>query len=159
MRGAIVKGSLYHDDSMVFGEALIRAYRFEQDVARYPRIVVTSDIVKEVKRLLLNEGQNNAWFSGLLQKAEDGPHYLHVLNYFQRVFEAEQEYPADRTHFRTKCNRIADHIQNRFDESVDNPKHFEKVQRFAKYWNRALERHANEVNQIIGPGLSRVPLV
>jgi hypothetical protein len=33
VRGAIVKGRLHHDDKMVFGEALVRAYRFENEIA------------------------------------------------------------------------------------------------------------------------------
>jgi hypothetical protein len=36
IRGALVKGKLYHDDTMVFGEALVRAYELENSVARYP---------------------------------------------------------------------------------------------------------------------------
>jgi len=45
LRGAIVRGRLYHDDRMVFGEALIRAFRLEQDVVRFPRIMVTREVV------------------------------------------------------------------------------------------------------------------
>lgn len=32
-RGAVVKGRLYHDDKMVFGEALVEAHRLESQIA------------------------------------------------------------------------------------------------------------------------------
>ena len=44
IRGALVKGPLYHDDKMIFGEALVRAYQLESEVVRYPRVMVTRDV-------------------------------------------------------------------------------------------------------------------
>lgn len=37
VRGAIVKGKLYHDDQIVFGSALVRAYELESTVVNFPR--------------------------------------------------------------------------------------------------------------------------
>jgi hypothetical protein len=39
IRGAVVKGLLYHDTSKVFGQALVRAYQFESNVARYAEML------------------------------------------------------------------------------------------------------------------------
>jgi hypothetical protein len=39
-RGAITTGSLYHDGRFVVGPALVGAYRLEQSVAIYPRIIL-----------------------------------------------------------------------------------------------------------------------
>ena len=36
VRGAIAKGRLYHDDKMVFGEALVDAFHMETQVVRFP---------------------------------------------------------------------------------------------------------------------------
>jgi hypothetical protein len=36
--------------------------------------------------------------------------------------------------------KIRDHIQRRLNESFDEPKHFEKVQWFARYWNKFFYR-------------------
>ena len=44
MRGAVVRGALYHDKEVVFGDALIRAYNLESTVARYPRIIIERTI-------------------------------------------------------------------------------------------------------------------
>jgi hypothetical protein len=44
MRGGIAVGGLIHDDEVVFGPALNRAYDLESRIAVYPRIVVDEDV-------------------------------------------------------------------------------------------------------------------
>ena len=39
-RGAIASGSLHHRERIVVGPALVKAYRLEQSVAVYPRVIV-----------------------------------------------------------------------------------------------------------------------
>jgi hypothetical protein len=48
---------------------------------------------------------------------------------------------------------VASTIQKKFDESVDNPRHFEKVQWFARYWNESVD---HQELFIYGSGLSTV---
>jgi hypothetical protein len=48
IRGAIAKGMLYHDGEMVFGEALVEAYRLESEVARFPRIMLAPEVADDV---------------------------------------------------------------------------------------------------------------
>jgi hypothetical protein len=155
IRGAVVKGMLYHDDKIAFGDALVRAYRLEQDVARYARIMVTRDVAADVERYL-----NDFDFGELLdslKQADDGPYFLHVLSLWEVIFRVENK-PLHRQPYVDECNQIGAQIKRRFDESVDNPRHFEKVQWFAKYWNRTFERY-QDIKQIEGPGLAREPAV
>ena len=49
IRGAVVKGHLYHDNLSVFGDALVRAYVMESTVARFPRIVLSRDVVDDYR--------------------------------------------------------------------------------------------------------------
>lgn len=44
VRGAIVVGSIYFNDDYVFGEALLKAYRIEQNDAIFPRIIVDKSV-------------------------------------------------------------------------------------------------------------------
>lgn len=44
IRGGISIGGLYHSRGIVFGDALIEAYRLESSTAVYPRIVVASSV-------------------------------------------------------------------------------------------------------------------
>ena len=48
VRGAVVKGNLYHDERMVFGSALVEAFKLESEVAHFPRIMVMSDVAGDV---------------------------------------------------------------------------------------------------------------
>jgi hypothetical protein len=51
IRGAIDYGDIYWDDNELIGPALINAYRFESEVAKTSRVVVSSDLNKVLKDL------------------------------------------------------------------------------------------------------------
>jgi hypothetical protein len=157
-RGAVVKGKLYHDDRMVFGEALVRAYRLESEIVRFPRIMIARDVVTDAAPSG-NRGGSLA-LTTMLKQADDGPWYLHIL----RTMEREGAYLANASRV-PKPNAIdsdilrdfakmAAAIQRRFDEAIDNPRHFEKVQWFARYWNTSIPLGLQGINHIKGPGLS-----
>jgi hypothetical protein len=80
IRGALVKGKLYHDDTMVFGEALVQAYELERSVARYPRVMITRDVMADIeefcKGLLAHRREE---FTPYIEQADDGPYFVHVL--------------------------------------------------------------------------------
>jgi hypothetical protein len=48
---------------------------------------------------------------------------------------------------------IQQRIQQRFSESVDTPRYFEKVQWFANYWNLSLGEDIDVLKLVTGPGL------
>jgi hypothetical protein len=151
LRGAIVKGPLYHDERMVFGQALVDAYRLENNIARYPRIMISREVVEDAR----NDGTRIHPPSHILQD-EDGPYYLHVL----RMMEAEigvaaRERPGidpsedeDLAYFVV----AGGYLQKSLNESVDDPRIFEKVRWFANYWNKYIEPLGAQY-RITGPGL------
>lgn len=49
IRGAITKGSLYHDGNIVLGEALNRAVYLEEEEAIYPRVIIDDKIISLFK--------------------------------------------------------------------------------------------------------------
>jgi hypothetical protein len=140
VRGAIVLGKLYHDDEMVFGDALVRAYELETNVARFPRIIIPREIVGRAMNLSKERQQLAADF---ISQGSDGPFYLHVLAGMERKVDAA---------------KAADMIQRRFNESVDNPRHFEKVKWFAEYWNAVVSGRGglSRLKMIHGVGLSEI---
>jgi hypothetical protein len=148
-RGAITKGRLYHDDTTVFGEALIQAYDLEQNVVQYPRIMITSDaaaIANETDKL-------SAACRNHIRAADDGPRYLHVLYGMQRQLEATKEGANDDpTDKFGNYLWMRQRICLRYNEATDNPRHFEKVRWFARYWNRTLPMNSSSL-RIDGPGL------
>lgn len=46
IRGAITFGKLYHNNGVIFGEALVNAYNMEKDKACYPRIIYDEALLK-----------------------------------------------------------------------------------------------------------------
>ena len=151
-RGAIVKGRLYHDQDMAFGNALVTAYELEFTVARFPRIMISRQVAIELERYLSHEAYANL-FENSVKRATDGPYYLHVLKSFT-VFGGDDDTTLTDMDILTRAHATALQIQERLDASVDNPSHFEKVQWFANYWNvtvRALE--GGPIRSITGPGL------
>jgi hypothetical protein len=150
VRGAVVKGPLYHDDRIVFGKALVDAYYYESEVAKYPRVIV----VREVREDILKA---QPALMKLLKQAEDGPMFLDVLR-FVRDMGTKAKNPTVRLteweqHLHSQFNTIGSRLQERFEQSMDNPRHFEKVRWFAKYWNDAIVSARLEYRKVLGAGL------
>jgi hypothetical protein len=128
VRGAIVRGRLYHDDAIIFGEALIRAYDLETTVAKYPRIVVHSQVIAGLPTGVLGES-----CKGNVLASEDGPFYLNVLSRTNHDLVISKD-PVTFERYR----EIKEKLHKRYREAIDNPAHFEKLKWFVAYWNKSL---------------------
>jgi hypothetical protein len=149
VRGAITKGLLYHDDSMAFGEALLTAYHYEQTIVRYPRIMVLSDVVIDTQQL----DHLPTVFGSAFKQADDGPMFLHILRKMQADMKALPLGPNnEEIHALADYHKMKDMIDKRYREAIDTPRHFEKVQWFAKYWNASLPGNATSF-RVLGVGL------
>ena len=159
IRGAMVKDLLYHDDKTVFGQALIRAYQLETSIVRYPRVMVTREVVEDIRNI------DDKSFGYLLRRSSDGPMFIHVLRAIEMAVlpttvlsvENTRGYRIDNTRFGGKLMpyaAIGVQLQRRLDEATDNPGHFEKVKWFANYWNATIkEWGVDGFHQVTGPGL------
>jgi hypothetical protein len=149
IRGAVVKGRLYHDENMAFGEALVKAYQCEANIVRYPRIMVLSDVVVDTRQL---DHLPNV-FGTSFKQADDGPMFLHVLRKMQAEMNALPLGPDnEESNVLGEYSQIKTMIEQRYREAMDNPRHFEKVQWFAKYWNNSLPSNATSF-RVLGVGL------
>ena len=146
IRGAVVRASLYHDERMVFGEALVRAHYFESEVAKFPRIVVAREVREDIISFASQPKGNLPYPTmSILRQSSDGPMYLDVLQPVVSLLEKKEHpykklTPAEEI-LRRRYLQIKDKIQQRYEESMDNPRHFEKVCWFARYWNDAIPRN------------------
>lgn len=52
VRGGISCGDFFSDDRMIWGNALIRAYKLEGQIAIYPRIIVEPEIADIIKLMM-----------------------------------------------------------------------------------------------------------
>ncbi len=150
-RGAICRGKLYHDDKMVFGEALIKAHQLESEVARYPRVMLTKAVVDDVM------GYQQPIITQHITQGDDGPYFLHVLRpLYDHLEGLKGKSPGitDGTSNVRTYDEMRSRIMQRFLESVDTPRHFEKVKWFADYWNRTVDPIGGRyIMHIDGPGL------
>ena len=149
LRGAVVKDRLFHDDEMVFGEALVRAYHYESTVAWYPRIMLPREVTADIKNY--ENAGSKKFFDGQVRQSTDGPQYWHVLRRFDEIKTRPLDHPKRPERLATLVE-IRDKIQSRLDAAVDNPTHFEKVHWFASYWNGVFFQ-INGLKPIEGAGL------
>jgi len=70
-RGGISKGKLEHEDDILYGEGMIKAYRLESKAAIYPRILIDQDILG-----LTNERYRSVFF----QQDTDGLWHLNPFS-------------------------------------------------------------------------------
>jgi hypothetical protein len=137
IRGAIVRGLLYHDDNMVFGDALMEAYRLENQVAIYPRIMLLREIMMDA-----NAYEGPHWLGTHVKQSDDGPYFLHTLKRMEddisRELNDNPDIDAEESEELNYYVQMEGLIRLRFKEAVDNPRHFEKVRWFARYCNSVI---------------------
>lgn len=142
VRGALVAGQLYHDDNMVFGEALVRAYNLETQVVRYPRIMISSEVIRAMD---IYEQTSRFWqgrTARVVRQSEDGPRYLHYLKDFEAILTSEVYKKSKTDLARRRLLRPYAHvpafIRECLQAAMDTPRHYEKVRWLAIYWNSCI---------------------
>ena len=48
IRGGITKGKIYVDNILIWGDGLVKAYFFENEIAKYPRVVIDRNIIFDI---------------------------------------------------------------------------------------------------------------
>jgi hypothetical protein len=131
IRGAIVKDRLFHNAEMVLGAGLVRAYTYESSVANYPRIMLTREIVTDIEEFQ-KVGKWTDIYAKCARRSRDGPHYLHILRFLERVKKLDGK---DKEKTLAQVIKVRDLLEKRLDEAVDSPAHYQKIHWFADYWN------------------------
>jgi len=162
VRAGIAKGTLFHDSRMVFGEALLQAYRLESQIAVYPRIMVARDVAADLKVMSSRVYRN--W----LRQSSDGPFFVNCLRVVElevRKLQYQSSSLDSAVHAKDSRRlslyaKIAAQIQSQIEEAADAPDHFAKVRWFAEYWNEALSQwNVRGLERIRGVGLDPKPAV
>lgn len=77
VRGGISLGDFYMDNTFVFGEALVKAYKKESEQAVYPRIIVDKSMLRGVAVRAIIDGWNT--FDNMLEQDFDGELFLNFI--------------------------------------------------------------------------------
>ena len=142
-RGGITKGSLYHDNSMVFGPALVEAYRLERQVAKFPRIVIPRAVAADSQAYSQQGTHWKNYFDGRFVQASDGPFFLHILRdqslHVQKQMSRASKPSTNDDPVVILLRAMRTAIQKRYNEASDNPDHFQKIAWFIGYWNSNID--------------------
>lgn len=84
VRGAVVAGPIYYDNDYVIGDALLTAYRIEQDDAIFPRIIFDTsvlDLLMPRKIANVIKDRDGLYFYDYMQALieDGGEHLLHSI--------------------------------------------------------------------------------
>ena len=71
VRGCIIKGDISFNDDYVFGKGLIDAVYFEGKVAKYPRIIISRDIVEVLTANNLYNQEDVNWMNSMGERIKN----------------------------------------------------------------------------------------
>ncbi|OME73992.1 hypothetical protein BK120_32460 [Paenibacillus sp. FSL A5-0031] len=138
LRGGITTGELYHDENVVFGPALVKAYKIESKFSIYPRIVV-------------DDTNYYSELNGSLYKRDfDGLVYIDPINNLDCVGKAFNESPFEI------LSSIHDQIVNKEltnDLGIDS-----KLLWLKNYSNSCFKKEGNKIITLNKPQYLITPL-
>lgn len=124
VRGAITVGKLLHQENLVFGPALVRAYELESRVAKYPRVIIDDSIIEAIMRHERAEE--------VLRTDEDQRHFVDFLS-----TEIESHFVLDFNMVEIGYRSIFEmHEKNKENHSVAPKLHW-----LGKYYFEHLSEH------------------
>lgn len=71
VRGGISRGGIYYDRDVVFGQGLVNAYLLESKHAKYPRVIIPTELVEPRDLLDIDKDATTLLMGFLLQKFFD----------------------------------------------------------------------------------------
>lgn len=82
IRGGIDLSDIYHNNGIVFGKGLINSYELETNAAKYPRIILSKNLISELNYPLLYKNKRYPYHQ-YLDRFEDGCVGVHQLIFYQ----------------------------------------------------------------------------
>jgi len=132
LRGGLTIGNIIHDDKgTVFGQGLIDAYKLESHSAKFPRIILSDKLIKELNYPLVKKS-NRYPYHQYLKRFEDGCVGFHQMTYFQ-VMDSWVKMTDEM--MKTSLNCIRKVIIDGLDGSFENPDVFIKYKWLMNQYN------------------------
>jgi hypothetical protein len=136
VRGGVAVGKIYYEDEIVFGEGIIEAYRLENTVAKFPRIILGCNTFNLAKIYSSEDDPWKAYFDARLLRDKDGVMFLNFLNDMAAGNGFKDNIPnSGELPWVIAGNQVREIIQNRIDTTLDSPEIYAKLEWLARYWN------------------------
>lgn len=139
-RGGITKGPVTHigGDSdykpgMVFGPAFIDAYTLEQEVADFPRVVLSKSVRSDVQKYRANGEGTISAIKKLVTKCEDGPMSIDTFGHLRN--DGFQFLGNDHKDEATQFHSTLTH---QLDHGADRPRWYRKTTWLVCEFNKAI---------------------
>lgn len=140
LRGGIALGNYYGDDDFAYGPALIKAYNLECKEAKYPRIILSKEMIKMVMEHLDYYGSIDfcPQYKHLLED-EDGAWFINYLYGLNEEYEFTQNIDL----YIQKLLKHKDIIIAQLNTYKNNNKLYPKYEWVAQYHNYYCDQYFN----------------
>jgi hypothetical protein len=136
-RGGVALGSLLHHNNVIFGPALVRAYRLESQLALFPRVIVDPPVLENIAIRESAHVQFPFRLASLTRRDMDGLTHIDYLHFDAMSIENEPRMVSLFGELRHAI--VAALTAARSDTKV-----FQKVAWLANYFNESLGRMVTE---------------
>lgn len=134
-RGGLTIGNIIHNDNgTVFGQSLIDAYYLETKSAKYPRIVLSDKLIRELNYPLETK-RNRYPYHQYIDRFADGCIGFHQMIYYQ-VIESWTEMTSEK--MISSLANVRKTIIDGLDSSFENPDVFEKYKWLKEQYNNLI---------------------
>jgi len=150
-RGGITFGDVIHNSKIMFGPAIVEAYKLEKD-ATYPRVILSEKII-ELGSLIRSHNtyqQEKEYIKQIVTKDEDG---LYYIDYFQK---AQGELDDPLYDFPEYLYNLGEIIKNGLIYTDTDIK--KKYEWMRDKYNSVIRLHKNKdnINRLYGSGESEI---
>jgi len=134
-RGGLTIGNLVHNENgTVFGQGLIDAYKLESSSAKYPRIILSDKLLKELNYPLKTK-RNRYPYHQYIHRFDDGCVGFHQMQYYQ-VMQSWKELTIDN--LTTSLDKVRKTIIKGLDNSFEKPEVFAKYKWLKKQYHKLI---------------------
>ncbi len=134
-RGGLTVGNLIHkENGTVFGQGLIEAYKLESNTAKYPRIILSDKLLKELNYPI--ETKINRYpYHQYIDRFEDGCVGFHQMIYYQVIESWTKMTEEKLTESLGKVRKV---IINGLDSTFEKPDVFDKFKWLKEQYNKLI---------------------
>ncbi|MGQ1890135.1 hypothetical protein ACT29H_06805 [Thermophagus sp. OGC60D27] len=134
-RGGLTVGNLIHiENGIVFGQGLIDSYKLESKSAKYPRIILSDKLLKELNYPI--ETKRNSYpYHQYVDRFEDGCVGFHQMIYYQAIQSWEEMTKEKLIESLSIVRKV---IVKGLDTTFENPDVYEKYKWLKEQYNKLI---------------------